>query len=201
MNKIIYSVIFAFLLSACTTTQQVSQASNEASMSNKIDRSIMPVAGSVPEIKLKKPQTFTLENGLKVILVENHKLPRVAVSLSLDNPPLAEKDKAGVSSILSSMMGNGTTKISKEKFNEEIDFYGANVSLHAGGASISTLSRFFPKVLELAAQGALNPLLTKAEFESEKAKMFESLKAEEKNVAAVETGLKEDKRGYVGGPL
>ena len=43
----------------------------------QIDRSKQPEPGPSPKIKLGKAETFTLKNGLKVIMVENHKLPRV----------------------------------------------------------------------------------------------------------------------------
>jgi zinc protease len=37
-----------------------------------------------------------LPNGLKVLVVENHKLPRVSYNLSIDNAPYAEGNKKGV---------------------------------------------------------------------------------------------------------
>ena len=64
-----------------------------------------PKAGPSPTININKPQTFTLKNGLKVLVVENHKLPRVSFTLTLDNPPYAEGAKKGVANILSSMIG------------------------------------------------------------------------------------------------
>jgi len=51
----------------------------------QIDRTKQPVAGPAPKINLGKPQTFELKNGLKVLVVENHKLPKVTASLILDN--------------------------------------------------------------------------------------------------------------------
>jgi hypothetical protein len=45
------------------------------------DRS-QPKPGPSPAINLKKPTTFTLPNGLKVLVVEDHKLPRVSFTLS-----------------------------------------------------------------------------------------------------------------------
>ncbi|MEY3600743.1 MAG: hypothetical protein RLZZ463_1520 [Bacteroidota bacterium] len=50
----------------------------------QINRSAQPQAGPIPSIQLEDPQTFTLKNGLTVMLVENHKLPRVSVQLILD---------------------------------------------------------------------------------------------------------------------
>ena len=47
----------------------------------QIDRSIQPTGGTTPEINLDAPQEFELKNGLKVLVVENHKLPRVSFSL------------------------------------------------------------------------------------------------------------------------
>ena len=46
------------------------------------DRS-QPKPGASPVINIKKPQSFTLPNGLKVMIVENHKLPRVSFSFSI----------------------------------------------------------------------------------------------------------------------
>jgi zinc protease len=87
-----------------------------------------PKPGPAPTINIGKPTSFVLENGLKVLVVENHKLPRVSFSLSMDNPPYVEGDKKGVADLTSSLIGNGTTKMSKDQFNEEIDFLGANIS-------------------------------------------------------------------------
>ncbi|HBD25362.1 pitrilysin family protein [Flavobacterium sp.] len=144
-----------------------------------------PKAGPAPTININKPQSFVLKNGLKVLVVENHKLPRVSFNLTLDNPPYAEGNKKGVSDILSGMLGNGTETITKDVYNEEIDFLGADINFYASGASGNGLSRYSKRSLELMADGALNPLFDKAEFEKEKEKIIEGLKADEKSVSAI----------------
>ena len=144
-----------------------------------------PKPGPAPTININKPQSFVLKNGLKVLVVENHKLPRVSFNLTLDNPPYAEGNKKGVSDILSGMLGNGTQTINKDAFNEEIDFLGADINFYASGASANGLSRYSKRILELLADGALNPLFDKAEFDKEKEKIIEGLKADEKSVAAI----------------
>ncbi len=88
----------------------------------QIDRSKMPEPGPAPEINLKDPQRFELKNGLKVLVVENHKLPRVSIQLTLDNPPILEGNKAGVSRLTGSLLGNGSKSIPKDEFNEEVDY-------------------------------------------------------------------------------
>ncbi|MGJ8659295.1 MAG: M16 family metallopeptidase [Cellulophaga fucicola] len=151
----------------------------------QVDRSKMPEAGPLPQINLSEPQRFELKNGLKVLVVENHKLPRVSVQLIIDNPPVAEGNKAGVSSFVSSLLGNGSKTISKDDFNEELDFMGARMSFGSESASASSLSKYFPRIMELMADAAINPNFTQEEFDKEKEKILTSLKADEKNVASI----------------
>ncbi|WP_225036122.1 M16 family metallopeptidase [Winogradskyella sp. SM1960] len=151
----------------------------------QIDRSQQPKAGPEPEISLKVPSEFQLKNGLKVLVVENHKLPRVSYSLRIDNNPIATGDKAGLESILGSMLGNGTTSVSKEDFNEEIDFLGARLSFGFTGGFASSLSKYSDRILELLADAAINPLLTEEEFDKEKTRLIENLKQGEKSIDAI----------------
>jgi predicted Zn-dependent peptidase len=144
-----------------------------------------PKPGPSPVINIKKPESFTLPNGLKVMVVENHKLPRVSFNLSIDNTPYAEGDKKGVADLTSSLIGNGSVTISKDAFNEEIDFLGADINFYSSGASASCLSKYSGRILELLAEGALNPNFTQEEFDKEKDKLIEGLKTQEKSVAAV----------------
>ncbi|MBL7866883.1 MAG: insulinase family protein [Flavobacterium lindanitolerans] len=144
-----------------------------------------PKPGPAPVINIGKPETFELKNGLKVMVVENHKLPRVSYNLTLDNAPYAEGDKKGVAEITSALIGSGTKKMSKDAFNEEIDFLGANIGFSANGAYASGLSKYSDRILELMADGALNSVFTQEELDKEKTKLIEGLKTQEKSVQAV----------------
>ena len=152
------------------------------SLNAQLDRSIMPESGPAPEIFFGKPQTFNLDNGLTVMVVENTKLPRASASLSFDNPLIFEGEIAGVSSILAEMVGNGTQSISKEDFIEEIDYMGASLNVTGSGAFAGSLKRYFPRVLELMASAVLEPLFTQEEFDRQKNLIKESLKTGEKDV-------------------
>jgi zinc protease len=144
-----------------------------------------PKPGKMPTINIKKPQTFVLANGMKVLVVENHKLPRVSFNLTLDNAPFAEGNKKGVDELTSNLIGNGSKKTTKNAFNEEIDFLGADISFSSNGATANALSKYSGRVLELLAEGALSPNFTQEEFDKEKAKLIEGMKAEEKSVPAI----------------
>nr|WP_297786336.1 pitrilysin family protein [uncultured Allomuricauda sp.] len=151
----------------------------------QIDRSTPPEPGPAPKINLKEPARFELKNGLKVLVVENHKLPRVRIQLSIDNPPILEGDKAGVSALTGSMLGKGSKNIPKDEFYEEVDFLGANIYIGEQSAFASSLSKYFPRILELMADAALNPDFLQEEFEKEKEKLITGIKSEEKDVSAI----------------
>ena len=154
-------------------------------MQAQIDRSVQPKPGPAPKINIGKPETFTLRNGLTVMIVENHKLPRVSAVLRIDNPLIVEGKKAGVTSLVSSLLGSGSTSISKDDFNEEVDYLGASLSWGSQSASANSLSKYFPRVLELMADASFNPNFTQEDLDSERDKILEGIKSDKKNVGAV----------------
>ena len=148
----------------------------------QIDRSQQPQPGPAPVIQLGEPERFTLNNGLTVLIVENNKLPRAAVSLSLDNSPIAEGELAGVSAMTAALLGKGSATIDKDSFNEQVDFMGATINFGSQSASASSLSRYFGRVLELMADAALHPNFTQEEFDKEKDILLDGIKSGEKSV-------------------
>ena len=153
--------------------------------SAQIDRTKAPNPGPEPSVKLGKAETFELENGLKVIMVENHKLPRVSVNLTIDNKPYYEGEIAGVSTMMGSLLGRGTNNITKDEFNEQVDFLGASVSFFSAGAYASSLKRYFPEILGLMADGVKNSKFTQEEFDKELQISLDGLKTQEKDVSAI----------------
>lgn len=150
--------------------------------SAQIDRSVQPKPGPAPKINLGKPQTFELKNGLKVLVVENHKLPRVSASLTIDNGPIFEGEKAGVSSLTGSLLGSGTKNIGKDAFNEEVDYLGASISFSSQSARLNSLTKYFPRVLELMADAAQNPVFTQDEFNKQANILKDGIKSGENSV-------------------
>ena len=189
--KIIYLFTLSLLvLGSCATKQTGTQT-----MTKKFDRNIQPKPGPAPKINLGQPQTFSLDNGLQVLVVENHKLPRASATLTIDNPPVYEGKNAGVSQLLSALLGSGTKNISKDDFNEKVDFLGASVSYGSQSARMSSLSKFFPEIFALMADGALNPTFSQEEFEKEVAKAIDGIKSSEKSVSAISSRV-ENAVGY-----
>lgn len=146
-----------------------------------LDRSIRPKAGPAPEINFGKTESFTLPNGLKVFVVENHKLPTVSISAQLDIKPELEGNMAGYSSLVGELLTSGTTTRSKDKLNEEIDFIGANISATSQGAYAYGLKKHQHKLMEL-----LSDILIRSDFKQE-----ELDKLKKQSLSALETSKNE----------
>ncbi len=131
----------------------------------QVDRTKPPTPGPAPEIKIGKPEKFELKNGLKVIVVENHKLPRVAFNLILNFEAIKEGDKAGYASMAGDLLRTGTTTKSKEEIDEAVDFIGASLSTSASGIYASSLTKHQDVLLDLMTDVLYNPSFPEAELE------------------------------------
>jgi len=131
----------------------------------QVDRTKAPQPTAAPEIKVGKPAAFTLPNGLRVFVVQNTKLPRVSATLSIDQDGIIEGDKTGLTDLAGSLMRRGTTKLTKQQLDEQVDFLGGNISTSAFSASSSSLKSNFSKVFSLMADVVLRPSLPATELE------------------------------------
>lgn len=151
----------------------------------KIDRSKKPLAGAAPVISIKDPAQFTLPNGMTILVVENHKLPKISASLNIDAGPIMEGKKAGLVDLMGQMLGEGTTTLPKDKFDEAVDMIGAEVNLYASGGAASALTRYFEKAFNLMADGIKNPAFPAESFDKLKSMTLTGLKANEKSAPAI----------------
>ena len=150
-----------------------------------IDRSKPPQAAAARPVSFADPVTFTLPNGITVLVVENHKLPKVTASLSIDMGPITEGKKAGVMNLMGQMLSEGTTKTPKAKFDQAVDLIGADVNLFYSGGSTSALTRYFEKAFMLMAEGLRYPAFPQESFDKLKKQAITGLRSGEKSAATI----------------
>lgn len=155
----------------------------------QLDRSKRPEAGPAPEIKFGEAEEFTLDNGLKVYVIQNNKLPRVTFSLILDRDPILEGDKAGYVGMVGEMLSAGTTNRTKDELNEEIDYIGARLNAGSTSISASTLTKHQEKVMELMADVLFNPLFPQEELDKLKTQAKSGLALAKNDASAVSSML------------
>lgn len=130
-----------------------------------LDRSIQPKPGPAPEINLKEPATFTLPNGLKVFVVENHKMPIVTYSIQLDIRPELEGNKVGLNGFVGEMLTRGTTTLDKEAFDKAVDQLGASVGASGSAVFGVSLSKYQDRLLTLMSDALLHPAFKQEELD------------------------------------
>jgi predicted Zn-dependent peptidase len=156
---------------------------------SKLDRSVAPKAGPAPKIQIGQYQLFTLDNGLKVIVVENHKLPRVSYSLNLDVDPVFEGQKAGYVSMAGDVMGAGTTSKSKAQIDESIDFIGANLNTSATGIFGGCLKKHSDTFLGIMSDVLLHPSFPQEEIDKVKKQTISSIQSEKTDPGSVSSKI------------
>jgi len=139
----------------------------------QLDRSVRPTAAEAPVINIANPATFELANGIKVIVSENHKQPKVAFNLVMGGDPLLEGEKAGVSSMVSDLIMSGTSNRSKDEIDSEKDYIGAYLSASSSNVYLSCLTKHMDKGLELMLDITNNASFPESEFDRVK-KLYES---------------------------
>lgn len=155
------------------------------SFSQTVDRTKPPKAGPAPVIKIGDPIIYKLKNGITVLVVENHKFPKVTASYYIDAGPVTEGAKAGMLDIMGQMLNEGTKQRSKAEFDEAVDRMGANVSLSSSGGNASSLTRYFDSAFALMTEALKEPALTEASFKKIQTQTLTGLKTEEKNPKAI----------------
>jgi predicted Zn-dependent peptidase len=150
-----------------------------------IDRSHPPKPGPAPVLTIKDPVTYKLPNGITVLVVEDHRLPKVSASLSIDAGPRTEGSKAGVINIMGDMLNEGTKTLPKAAFDEAVEKMGANVSLNSRGGNVSALTRYFKTAFGLMGQALKEPAFTQESFDKLKTQTLTNIKNTAKSAPAI----------------
>ncbi|WP_436515009.1 M16 family metallopeptidase [Ekhidna sp. To15] len=155
----------------------------------QVDRSKLPEPATPRPINIGDYESFELKNGLKVFIIENHKLPRVSYNLLVDREAILEGDKVGYLSMAGQLMQRGTETRTKEQLDEEVDFIGA--SLFAGSTNVfaSGLSKYSEKIMELMTDVAFNPTFPEEELEKIRKQALSGLAQSKENPGAIAGNL------------
>lgn len=150
-----------------------------------LDRSKRPVPGPAPLIKIGEAKSFVLPNGLKVFVVEDHKIPTVSFSLVLDYDPFIEGEFGGYASIAGQLMRTGTATRTKDQIDEEVDFIGASLGTSANGISGSCLTKHTGKLLTVMSDILLNASFKQEELEKIRKQTLSGLEAQKNDPKAI----------------
>ncbi|HET56352.1 MAG TPA: insulinase family protein [Ignavibacteria bacterium] len=173
-NKFFIIIIFLFTLSLYA----------------QVDRSKMPEPAPAPEIQIGDSESFTLDNGLKVFVVKNDKLPVVSFSLVIDRDPIFEGENAGYVSMSGQLLRTGTKTRSKADIDEAVDFIGARLNTSATGIFASSLTQHIETLLELMSDIVLNSDFKQEELDKLVKQTLSGLKAQKDDPNAIAANVR-----------
>jgi predicted Zn-dependent peptidase len=129
---------------------------------------------------LPPPQTFTLANGLTVLLHADSELPLVSFRLLLPGAGTVSEKADGLADLTLQLLLKGTATRSAAQVAEELDRLGVTLRCAAqeeyAEMSGSSLSENFPRLLALAADCLLSPAFRADEFAKERQRRIDAIR-------------------------
>jgi len=180
----IVALVFGIAFLGQNVPRPYADESIETSPSKVERKNKAPISRDVLGVKLPRPIEAKLQNGLRVLILEDHRTPAVFVQLhiggagALFEPP----NMTGLANATAQMLREGTQSRTSVQIAEEIDRLGA--SLGAAGSfgssqvvlNASGLSNNFDSWFALAVDVLLNPSFPKDELEKLKQRLRAQLR-------------------------
>ena len=157
-------------LSRGTYNLEVHPTEKLVSNEEGVDRSSVPVTETFPESKFIKFQKETLSNGLNLVVAKQENIPIVSFNLLLDAGYAADQYSApGTSSMVMSMLDEGTEKMDALEISDRASEIGAIISSGAGidtsSVSMNALRENLDDSLKLYSEIILEPSFPDRELE------------------------------------
>lgn len=168
MKKLL-SISFVFCLLAAGALAQQPQGEAAGGDSKQLPSKVQrlnkaPVNNEILKVKLPHPVEVNLPNGLPLLILEQHHLPTIYVSLWIKSGALTDpKDMPGLASFTADLLREGTAKRNSTQIAAELDELGATFNAEASfGSNLTTiqasgLSQSTDKLMDIMSDLALNP--------------------------------------------
>lgn len=143
-----------------------------------VKKSRAPVSKEVLKVTLPKPQEAELASGLRLMVLEDRRLPRVSFQIVIPGAGgyYDPVEMVGLSSYTAQMMREGTTSRTSQQISQELEtmaaslFVGASTSGPSASVSGGSLTEHFDTLFGMAADVLLNPSFPEDEWNRLKAR-------------------------------
>ncbi|HLI77188.1 MAG TPA: insulinase family protein [Acidobacteriaceae bacterium] len=150
-------------------------------------RKTVPEPGPQPQVHLPVPQTFSLSNGLKVYVVENHALPvlsaQVVARAGSDSNP---EGKGGLATLTTELMSDGTQGRSLQKLAEDEEVIGTRIDpsaqMDGSTASMTVLTAYAAPGMELLSDVVEHPAFRSDDLDRRRKQRLVRIQQETDNV-------------------
>lgn len=155
---------------------------------NKKPESEPPEDFKFPEYVVK-----TLDNGIKVYIVEDHEQPTVSINMMIPGGNSVDGIKAGLADFTTALMTKGTSEMTALQIAEALDGVGADVSVSASTDAIyisgSSLLKHMPLMMEIFSDVLLNPTFPEEELEKLRPQALAGIRQQRSNSGTIASNL------------
>ncbi len=149
-------------------------------VSDSFDRSVQPTPGMNPQVTLPAIWDVTLANGIRLLAVPNDETPTVTVRAVFQVGQRDEpRGKAGLTALMTNLMGEATTERSAAEFAEALGRIGASVSVSPGDyettVTLNVLAKHLDEAMPMMLERILKPAFTEEDFARVKQQTIEGL--------------------------
>ena len=142
-----------------------------------------PAPLPVEDVDFPEYAERTLQNGARLLVVENHEQPVVSIQLLLPGGSAADPtDMSGLASVTAAQINKGTESMDAREIAEAIDFLGARMGAGAStewtSVSMTAITDVLEDGLDIMADVVLNPTFPEDELETEKRRRISGLRLE-----------------------
>lgn len=157
---------------------------------SSFDRTIEPPYGESPEVVIPKVWKADLDNGMKVLGIDNDEVPLVQFNISIEGGLLLDDiNKVGVANLTANLMTQGTQRKTPKELEEAIAQLGARINISAGTERITvtgnTLTKNYQQTMDLVEEMLLEPRWDEQEFTLRKQSVMSAIKQQEANPNAI----------------
>jgi zinc protease len=165
------------------------------SFSQESDSTLSEKPESMPEREFEFPefQKITLDNGLKVFLIEDHEQPTITLRLLVGGGNSVDGNKAGLSIMASELIKKGTKKLDALSLVKKIDGVGGRLTANSNDdfvtVKISGLTKHLDLFMDVCSQMIISPTFPNTEIEKLKPRFLAKIKQEKENPRKIADAL------------
>ncbi len=154
-------------------------------MHAQIDRTKAPSPGPAPVVNLGEHESFTLSNGMRVIVVENHKLPMVGVQVRFDIPPMSQGGQTGLIDLMGELLAAGTADMPKARLDRTVDMLGAHLYTSPEGVYGTVLKSNLGALMPIVSGVVKTPAFPADELEKARTRAISEVRQRQDDASAI----------------
>jgi len=163
-------ILLSLALASVAAAQGPPPGQQPQSVAGVVKLNKAPVSNEVLKVKLPRPVERQLANGLKLLIVENHRIPSISLRITVPSGDLRDPEGIqGISDATAALIRLGTKTRNAKEMAESLADLGASLSFGSGqdsaNISLSSLTENFDAALAILQDVLLNPTFPQDELD------------------------------------